>query len=341
MKHPFASRMISRVAPSLGIKVELEPEYGFVGELIFPDGRRHLFRNTNFNLNPAGSTEIAKDKQYTSYFLRKFGFNVPKSKAFFSDCLNSNLAEVSRRSIHDAAEYAMAMGFPVFVKPNNLSQGILVVKAHSLRQLHEVSRKIFEKTEVMMVQEPVDGLDYRVVILHGEVISAYERIPLQVTGNGLLTIDELLVQAKNNLETSGRSNADIHIDDFRIDQKLSMAGLTRSSVAEMNQTIVLLDNANLSSGGCSRDITSDIHQDFIEIARKAAQSIGLVLCGVDIIADDLTACASTQNWAIIELNAAPGLDNYASIGEVQMKRVEDMYRRVLLSLAHVSNLAAS
>jgi hypothetical protein len=83
MKHPFASQILSKVAPSLGIKVELEPEYGFVGELIFPDGRRHLFRSTNFNLNPAGSTEIARDKQYTSYFLQKFGFNVPKSKAFF------------------------------------------------------------------------------------------------------------------------------------------------------------------------------------------------------------------------------------------------------------------
>jgi D-alanine-D-alanine ligase-like ATP-grasp enzyme len=326
--------MVSKIAPSLGIRVELEPEYGFVGELIFPDGRRHLFRNTNFNLNPAGSTEIAKDKQYTSYFLRKFGFNVPNSKAFFSERLNSNLAEGRRRSVHDAAEYALAMGFPVFVKPNNLSQGTLVVKVHSLSQMHEVSQKIFERTEVMMVQEPVNGFDYRIVILHGEVISAYERIPLQVKGNGLLTIDELLVKAKNDLEKSGRPNSDIDINDFRIDQKLKMSGLARSSVAGMDEVIVLLDNANLSNGGCSRDITESIHQEFIEIASKAAQSIGLILCGVDIIADDLTSCAATQNWAIIELNAAPGLDNYASIGETQMKRVEEMYRRILLSLAY-------
>jgi hypothetical protein len=54
MRYPFASLLIEEVAPTLGIKVELEPEYGFAGELIFPDGRRHLFRNTNFNVNPAG-----------------------------------------------------------------------------------------------------------------------------------------------------------------------------------------------------------------------------------------------------------------------------------------------
>lgn len=330
--------MVSKVAPSLGIRVELEPEYGFVGELIFPDGRRHLFRNTNFNLNPAGSTEIAKDKQYTSYFLRKFGFNVPDSKAFFSERLNSNLAEGQRRSVHDAAEYALALGFPVYVKPNNLSQGTLVVKVHSLRQMHEISQRIFERTQVMMVQEAVNGLDYRIVILDGEVISAYERIPLQVKGDGLSSINQLLVKAKNDLEKSGRPNSDIDINDFRIDHKLKIAGLTRSSVAGMDEVIALLDNANLSNGGCSRDITANIHPEFIEIARKAAQSIGLVLCGVDIIADDLTSCASTQNWAIIELNASPGLDNYASMGENQLRRVEEMYRKILLSLAHGQEL---
>jgi D-alanine-D-alanine ligase-like ATP-grasp enzyme len=244
MRHPFASRLISKIAPSLGITVELEPEFGFVGELIFPDGRRHLFRNTNFNLNPAGSTEIAKDKQYTSYFLKKSGFNVPASKAFFSGHLNAYLSDKSRRTIIDAAEYALTMGFPVFVKPNNLSQGTLVVKVHSLSQLHEVARRIFERTDVMMVQQPIYGSDYRVVILHGEVISAYERIPLHVTGNGFLTIEELLVQARNNLKDSGRSNSDIDINDFRIDQKLSSSGLSRSTVVGVNEVVVLLDNAN-------------------------------------------------------------------------------------------------
>lgn len=333
MRHPFASELISKIAPSLGITAELEPEYGFVGELIFPDGRRHLFRNTNFNLNPAGSTEIAKDKQYTSYFLRKFGFNVPDSKAFFSDRLNANLTEGRRRSIDDAVEYALTIGFPVFVKPNNLSQGTLVTKVHCQNELYEVTRKIFERSNVLVVQRPVDGSDFRVVILDDEIISAYERIPLQITGDGLLTIEKLLIKAKENLEKSGRPNSEIDIDDFRIDQKLSVSGLSRSSVAGANEVIVLLDNANLSNGGSSKDVTTRLHPEFSKIAYMAAQSIGLRLCGVDIIANDITASPAAQDWAIIELNAAPGLDNYASIGEIQMERVENLYRKILLSLA--------
>jgi hypothetical protein len=54
------------MAPEMGIQVELEADFCFAGELVFPNGKRHLFRNTNFNVDPAGSTEIAKDKNYTN-----------------------------------------------------------------------------------------------------------------------------------------------------------------------------------------------------------------------------------------------------------------------------------
>lgn len=196
-----------------------------------------------------------------------------------------------------------------------------------------VADEIFQRSNVLIVQQPVMGADYRVVILNGEVISAYKRIPLQVSGNGTSSIDELLLQAKRDLHKSGRPNSEIDLDDFRIDQKLSESGLSRSSVVAANDMIVLLDNANLSNGGCSEDITSSIHPEFSEIARQATEAIGLKLCGVHIITADLTASASGQAWAIIELNAAPGLDNYVAIGEVQMERVENLYRKILLSLA--------
>src|SRR5947199_5620486 len=118
--------LIAEIAPAMGIAVELEPEYKYAGELIFPGGKRHLFRNTNFNVNPAGAAELAKDKGYTSFFLRKHGLNAPINKAFFSEKLNANLPVERRRGIREAIEFAEELGFPVFVKPNNLSQGALV-----------------------------------------------------------------------------------------------------------------------------------------------------------------------------------------------------------------------
>lgn len=332
MRVPFASELIAQVAPSLDIVVELEPEYGFAGELILPSGKRHLFRNTNFNVNPAGSTEIAKDKAYTNYFLRKHGVRVPDGKTFFSDALNDNLAPDKRRGKDKACEYAAALGYPVFAKPNNLSQGALVDKLSNPEDLNLHISKIFQKTNVALVERPHSGRDYRVVVLGDEVISAYERIPLSVEGNGASTIDKLLLQAREALSEAGRPNAEIDPLDPRIDRKLNELFLSRGTVLPSGSRVFLLDNANLSTGGRSVDVTSQIHSSFAALAVRSAKILGLQLAGVDILADDLSQAAEYQEWIVLEVNAAPGLDNYASLGAEQHARVVGLYRKILLYL---------
>jgi len=333
MRYPFASMIIKEIAPPMGIIVELEPEYQFAGELVFPDGRRHLFRNTNFNINPAGSTEIAKDKGYTSFFLRKHGFSVPNNRAFFSEKLNANLPESCRRGLADAINYAKNVGFPVYIKPNNLSQGAFVTKAYHPNNVYTVAGQIFYRTDVLLVEEACSGRDYRIVVLGNKIISAYERIFLTVEGDSRHTIAELLQIAKDNLKDLGRPNSEIDPSDFRIDIKLEAIGKSRNTIPLCGERIALLDNANLSTGGTSVDVTDSIHASFAEIAVKATKTLGLQFCGVDILTDDLTQDATTQNWNIIELNAAPGLDNYSSLGSVQADRVKGLYKQILEYLA--------
>lgn len=329
MRIPFASELIAQVAPSLGIVVELEPEYGFAGELILPSGKRHLFRNTNFNVNPAGSTEIAKDKSYTNYFLRKHGVRVPEGKTFFSDALNCNLAPEKRRGRDEACQYAATLGFPVFAKPNNLSQGALVDKLSNPHELRQHLLEIFQKTNVALVERPHPGRDYRVVVLGEDVISAYERIALSVEGDGESTIEQLLLHAREALGAAGRPNAEIDPQDPRIDRKLKELALARSNVLPTRKTVALLDNANLSTGGRSVDVTGEIHSSFAALAIRSARILGLQLAGVDILADDLSKSIEGQEWVVLEVNAAPGLDNYASLGSEQHARVVGLYREIL------------
>ncbi|GAB7203308.1 hypothetical protein [Dickeya oryzae] len=40
MSDSFVSALLSEIAPTLGIQIELEPEFGFVGEITFPDGKK-------------------------------------------------------------------------------------------------------------------------------------------------------------------------------------------------------------------------------------------------------------------------------------------------------------
>lgn len=333
MRAAFAADLIAQVGAELGLRVELEPEFGFVGEVIFPNGKRHLFRNANFNVNPAGSVEIAKDKSYTCYFLGKAGFQVPQGKAFFSDALNKNLPPAKRRGMDEALRYAQTIGFPVYVKPNNLSQGVLVAKATNEAELLDAAQRILKKTHVMLVEHACVGRDYRVVVLGQDVISAYERIPLGICGDGHSTVQQLLCAARDALPGQGRPNAEIDVDDYRIDVLLARRGATRASVPALGEQWGLLDNANLSSGGTSVDVTSQVHASFNTLAVQSAAALGLTLAGVDFICADITRPAAEQAWVILEVNGAPGLDNYAALGTEQAQRVRTLYRRILQHLA--------
>lgn len=300
---------------------------------MFPDGRRHLFRNTNFNVNPAGSTEIAKDKAYTNYFLRKHGYRVPDGRTFFSERLNANIQPEKRRGIREALDYAATRGYPSFVKPNNLSQGAFVTRVSSPEQLIDVAQRIFERTDVLLIEEPCQGNDYRIVVLGTEVISAYMRRPLNVLGDGFASIDDLLATAQSALSEQGRPNSEIDVADYRIDIRLHSLNRDRQWIPKKGESVQLLDNANLSTGGSSVDVTESVHPDFARLAVDASRTLGLTLCGVDILTDDISAPAANQTWTIIELNAAPGLDNYSSLGEVQAERVNGLYRKILTYLA--------
>ena len=327
MKTPFVTEILKKIAPEIGAELLIEPEYGFVGQVTFKSGKKMLFRGSNFNVNRLGSVEIARDKGYANFFLRSFGYKTPEEQTFFSEKLCRNLK--TKRTIDDGFTYAQRLGFPVIVKPNNRSQGMLVTKVYNKRDYYRVAKQIFKKSAVLLVQKYYEGRDYRVVVLDDEIISAYERIPLLVNGDGQSSIRKLLNQKQELFLQSGRDTV-IDADDFRIKLKLRRQKLSLDSVVPNGETVYLLDNANLSTGGDALDVTCNLHPSFQELAVRITKDMGLRLCGVDILADDITV--PLNDYVIIEINGAPGLDNYASIGQAQAKVVESLYLKVLRAL---------
>jgi D-alanine-D-alanine ligase-like ATP-grasp enzyme len=327
MKTPFVTEILKKIAPKVGADLLIEPEYGFVGQVTFKSGKKMLFRGSNFNVNRLGSVEIARDKGYASFFLRSFGYKTPEGQTFFSEKLCQNL--IIKRTIDDGFTYAQQLGFPVILKPNNRSQGMLVTKVYTKRDYYRVARQIFKKSGVLLVQKYYAGRDYRVVVLDDEVISAYERIPLVISGNGQSSIRDLLKHKQDLFLESGRDTV-IGVDDFRIKLKLRRQKLSLDSILPNGKSVYLLDNANLSTGGDALDVTDNLHPSFRELAIRITKDMGLRLCGVDILADDITL--PLKDYIIIEINGAPGLDNYASMGQAQAKVVESLYLKVLRAL---------
>ncbi|MGE8318132.1 MAG: Mur ligase family protein, partial [Comamonas sp.] len=84
-------------------------------------------------------------------------------------------------------------------------------------------------------------------------------------------------------------------------------GLTPESVPAQGQRVVLRNNANLSTGGSATDVTDDVHPEVSARAIEAAQTIGLHICGVDVICESVLRPLEEQGGGIVEVNAAPGL----------------------------------
>ena len=329
MKKAFATPILQRLARRAGVKVVMEPVYKYAGQIILPDGTKHYFLRTNFDLNPLGASEIAKDKSYAAFFLQRMGYPIIEGESFFSP----EWAEAIkiRRDPEAAYRYAKKIGFPVIVKPNSLSQGVGVAKVCNKREFMQAVKAICIKDRVFLVQREVKGRDYRVVILDDEVVSAYERLPLSVRGDGVSTIAQLIQKKQEEFVRASR-DTNIKQDDIRITNCLKRLGYNRESVLPKEERVALLDNRNLSSGGEAVDVTSEIHHSFAKLCITITRDMGLRYCGVDLMVDGDIRQPAAKYW-VIEINAAPGIDNYASTGREQEKVVEKMYLKVLRAIA--------
>lgn len=323
-------KMFKKIAPRIGANVFLEPEWNIAGQITFRNGKRLYFRYNTLDLNPVGASDIAKDKDYANVFMKRLGYPiVPSSKTFFSKDWAEAL-DISYRNIEDAYLHAQKVGFPVVVKPNSGSQGSGVSLVHNKKELCQALRAIFKRDRVALVQQALKGKDYRIVVLDNRVISAYERIPLNVIGDGKSTIEKLIKEKQKKFIAEKR-DTQIKTTDPRIKIKLARQGKGRRSILAKGERVYLLDNSNLSTGGDSVDVTEKINPDFKRMAIGLAKDMNLRLCGVDIMVDGEIAQTPRKYW-VLEVNAAPGLDHYMKLGKAQVKIVENLYLQVLKSL---------
>jgi D-alanine-D-alanine ligase-like ATP-grasp enzyme len=325
---PLLQQIFRKLAPKVGATIVVEPEWKVVGQIIFKNGRKRYFRGSTLDLNPVGASDIAKDKDYANFFMKRMGYSTIPGKSFFS--VAHCKAIRSKKNIDAAYRYAVSIGFPVIVKPNSGSQGVGVAKVFTKRDFYHAMRFIFARDRVALVQTPISGNEYRIVVLDDKVISAYQRIPLNIVGDGKSTIRQLLAKKQKDFVVSGRDTI-IRAEDDRIAHNLKRQSFDMRSIVSRGERIILLDNANLSTGGDAIDVTQAIHSSFKKIAVRLTRDMGLRMCGVDLMVVGDIAEKPSRYW-IIEINAAPGLDHYVKTGKAQQKIVEDMYLEVLKAL---------
>jgi D-alanine-D-alanine ligase-like ATP-grasp enzyme len=330
-KTPYLTGVIKKLAPKIGARALIEPEWKIAGQIIYKNGVVRSLRMYALDLNPIASSEIAIDKDYSKFFMKQKGYPVAEGVTIFE----KSWAKVvgSKRDISYTGKYAKKLGYPLIVKPNSKSQGVGVTLVHNSKELRQALVEVHKGDRVGLLEKYIPGKDYRVVVLDKDIISAYERVPLSVTGDGRSTVLALL-QRKQKQFISSERDTRINFKDRRMKLKLSKYGYSFRSILPKGEKIYLLDNANLSSGGDSLDVTKRIHPGFKKTAINLTRDMGLRIAGVDIMVTkgDITKPPEGNGYYIIEINAAPGLDHYVTTGKAQKKIVEDMYLKVLKAL---------
>ena len=313
--------------------VDVEPSFGHVARIVYRDGHVRMVRGGRTGINPHGATVIARDKGYTKYFLCRLGYETPDWHTFampdYAARINDNL-DPSRQQLDTSFAPMLAaaddLGFPCFVKPNDASQGKGVYRCRSRADVEaalQANQKI--GSEVVLIEAESPYPDYRVVVYRDRIIAAYYRAPLSIVGDGRRPVSAILTETRQQQHVAGRKIV-WSSDDPRILRQLYELGHTPDTVLAEGDALPIYAIANLSLGGALRDVTGELHPAWAERCIAMTQQMGLHLCGVDLTCADITQ--PDAPYYVLELNAAPGLENFASLGDAARQRVHALYHQI-------------
>lgn len=245
--------------------------------------------------------DVAGNKEETKDLLEKAFLPVPKG-----------IIATSEEDLSAAVAY---LGFPLVAKPlnGNHGKGITGNITHHY-ELEDAFHRAQKISKAVIVEKHIVGDDYRFLVIDYKLVAVAKRTPAMVVGDGVHTIQELIDIANTDPRRGvGHDNVltEITVDAITLDI-LKSKKLTLNSILPKHENLVLKDTANISTGGTATDVTDLIHPVNKRIAERAAEVVGLDLCGIDIIAKDLTIPLTDQNGAILEVNAAPGLRMHIS-----------------------------
>lgn len=152
------------------------------------------------------------------------------------------------------------------------------------------------------------GYDFRVLVIDNKMVAAALRDPAHVIGNGHSTIQELIdLENTNPKRGYGHENVLtlISIDRDTLDL-LDKKGYTLETVPAKSEKVFVKSTANLSTGGTSVDVTDHVHPQNVFICERISKIIGLDICGIDIMAQNLSEPLTDTGGVVLEVNAAPG-----------------------------------
>ncbi|GEM_PF-3450642 len=177
----------------------------------------------------------------------------------------------------------------VVVKPVGLKWGLGVTAGITnqklLKEAIQNVKKYLGGSKHFLIQEFLDGNDYRVLVVGYKKVFCLQRNPAYTIGDGKSMITTLI---KKGRVFTGSLKKFREIPSKSIDLALNIQGLNRKSVPKKGQKVKLSTTSNVHFGGFTVNKTGMICREAKSIAITIARKFASPVLGIDFISPDIT-----------------------------------------------------
>ncbi|WP_438350723.1 bifunctional glutamate--cysteine ligase GshA/glutathione synthetase GshB [Paenibacillus sp. FA6] len=295
----LSTQLLLKAAVKRGIKFQLIDRDEHFVLLTQGDHQEYVKQATKTSLDSYSTVLIMENKVVTKRVLKQHGIQVPTGEAF------RNLEEAM-------VAYEIYRDNAIVIKPKstNFGLGITIFNGHFTKDDYQKAFEMaFEHDQTVLLEEFITGKEYRFLVMGDEVVGILHRVPANVVGDGVHTIEQL-VHEKNKDPLRGKGYKTplerIQIGDA---EEMFLRNQSKSwgDIPQLGEIIYLRENSNISTGGDSIDFTDDIPDSYKTLAIQSAKAAGATICGVDMMIHDISEEATDANYSIIEINFNPAI----------------------------------
>ena len=191
--------------------------------------------------------------------------------------------------------------FPLIVKPEVGGQGILFRKIENEEHLKEYHSKI--PAEYFIQEFVTYPLEVSLFYFRypnekkGAITGFLQKIPMRVTGDGIHTLEELLLQ---NLKTKKR------LAELKLKHEINF-----NKIIPEGEVYILSYAGNHNRGAHFIDLNSEINDDLVKVLDKISLGINDFFYGrYDIMCNSIEDLKQGKNFAILEYNGCGAEPNH-------------------------------
>lgn len=282
-----------------GLKIEILDRKDQFISLTYKDHVEYIKNGNMTSKDTYIAPLIMENKVVTKKILADHGFSVPKSIEY----------ENAEDALKDYSLFR-EKSFVVKPKSTNFGLGINIFRNGTNQENFEKAIEIaFQEDETVLLEDFVEGTEYRFFVIGDETKAVLLRVPANVQGDGIHSIEELVAIKNDNPLRGYNHRSPLEKIELGPTEKITLEeqGFKKEDIPAEGERVYLRDNSNVSTGGDSIDYTDKVDESYKKLAVGISKALGANISGIDMMITNYKNPAESKegNYGVIEANFNP------------------------------------